>query len=95
MTRLSGWCSGHDGCTSPRAHATCGERIARGLLDGCGCRAWGGHESSTVERESGSRVPESVGGMWDNGSTTKRPPDGARTPFNPGALPTNEESTSA
>ena len=34
MARLSGWCSPF--CT-PRSHATCQERIEKGLLDYCEC----------------------------------------------------------
>jgi len=34
--KLSGWCSGPNGCDSGRAHTTCADRIARGLLT-CDC----------------------------------------------------------
>lgn len=44
-TRLSGWCSGPTGCNSPTDHATCADRMARGLLTfACGCEANGGHD---------------------------------------------------
>ena len=41
--RLSGWCS--PDC-SPRSHATCQERLERGLLDECGCKRNGGHDNT-------------------------------------------------
>lgn len=83
--RLSGWCSGHDGCTSPRAHATCGDRIARGLLDGCGCQAWGGHKAAQNKGIGGAQVLGSDARSCENGGTNQ---DGPRATCDPVASTT-------
>ena len=72
MTRLSGWCSGPNGCNSLADHTTCADRMARGLLTfGCGCEDWGRHpkqaETPAVERDS-------VRATWEDGGTNQDGP---------------------
>lgn len=43
--KLSGWCSGPNGCDSQRAHGTCADRMKRGLLV-CECPERGGHQTN-------------------------------------------------
>lgn len=84
----SGWCSTAQGCTSARAHATCGDRIARGLLAGCDCAAFGGHVSPVVDSESRSEVRRIEGSAWENGDAALTANKAVRPRRKTGAGPT-------
>lgn len=94
MTHISGWCNGPDGCNSEGAHHTCGERIRKGLLARCDCTVYDTHPKPESLSTVGLSTPGSVGSLrYDKSNETA--PGGVGSTVDPGASPTNEESTSA